>query len=283
MIFKQIVGAVAYCHSYGVAHRDLKPENILFSKFPTVKITDFGLCGYVSEEKLMKTFCGSPCYCAPECLCKIQYDGRLADVWSLGVVLYSMVTGEHPWNVTNTSMMLRQIMAADFTLPLYLSEELRDLISRLMKVNPNERIPLHQVLKHPWLNFAEWSLIKQPENLDLAISSITPQPMTLEQISSSSSRSSHLSDHGIISPFEVESDGNLTDDDEPISLASFVSGNQKKISASMNLISTKAPLRRRIGQNPTSSRGKMATIFIPQVKTQTSLMVIKEVPQENSK
>jgi serine/threonine protein kinase len=93
LILQQVVSAVAYCHSFGVAHRDLKPVDILISEFPSVKVADFGLCGFISEQGMMRTFCGSPCYCAPECLCRIQYDGRKSDMWSLGVILFAMVVG----------------------------------------------------------------------------------------------------------------------------------------------------------------------------------------------
>ena len=107
IVFQQIVDAIAYCHSFGVAHRDLKPENVLIIKFPHVKIADFGLCGYISAQQMMKTFCGSPCYCSPECLSKLDYDGRKSDIWSLGVLLYTMVTGQIPWNIMNTKMIIK--------------------------------------------------------------------------------------------------------------------------------------------------------------------------------
>ena len=109
VVFSQIVDALGYCHSLGIAHRDLKPENILITNFPKIKISDFGLCGLISETKLMTSFCGSPCYCSPECLSKLDYDGRKSDIWSLGVLLYTMVTGQIPWNIMNTKMMLEHL------------------------------------------------------------------------------------------------------------------------------------------------------------------------------
>lgn len=151
LIFQQIAAAIAYCHSYGVAHRDLKPENVLIDKFPSVKVSDFGLCGYIDGKELMKTFCGSPCYCAPETLSRIQYDGRLSDVWSMGVILYAMVTGEHPWNISNTNAMIRQILRGAYTVPNFISPQCKDLINSMMKVDVKQRITMDKVLKHPWL------------------------------------------------------------------------------------------------------------------------------------
>jgi serine/threonine protein kinase len=71
-LFEQIASAIAYCHSLGIAHRDLKPENVLIARFPKIKVSDFGLCGFISAQDMMPTFIGSPCYCAPECLSRIQ-------------------------------------------------------------------------------------------------------------------------------------------------------------------------------------------------------------------
>lgn len=278
LIFKQIVGAISYCHSFGVAHRDLKPENILFSKFPTIKVTDFGLCGYISQEKLMQTFCGSPCYCAPECLSRVQYDGRLADIWSLGVILYSMITGEHPWNVFNTSIMLKQIMAGEYRLPDYLSSEVKDLITSLMQLKPQDRIPISEVLKHPWISFADWALVSPPKDLDLAISLIVPQPLTLEQISSSSSQSGRLSDHGIVSPFvSNSSDTNNTDEEDTISLKSFNSLSQGRLtclSSSLGKLPTKPLTRRKRSLMSISSRGS-PQILVPQVR-KYKMSIIRE-------
>ena len=208
-IFQQIASALQFCHSYGVAHRDLKPENILIDTFPRVKISDFGLCGYVSETQLMKTFCGSPCYCSPECLCRVQYDGRLSDVWSLGVILYAMVTGEHPWNITNTSIMLRQILKGAFTIPPSISPQCRDLITKMMQVNPKDRISIDSIIKHPWLQLANKSNLKLSNLSSNNLNNLPNlQGLTLAEISEASAQSSQKSEYGIISPFEND-DNNL--------------------------------------------------------------------------
>lgn len=282
LLFKQIIGAIAYCHSFGVAHRDLKPENILITNFPNLKLTDFGLCGYISQQKLMQTFCGSPCYCAPECLCRVQYDGRLSDVWSLGVLLFAMVTGEHPWTVSNTSLMLRQIMKANYSIPEYVSQECQDLINSLLKVKPSARLSIEKIIQHPWLKFSEWALIKGPPDLDLALASMRmQQPLTLEQISSSSSRSSHMSDNGIINPFDDDYQHEFSDDEtQPISLHSFMSLpklGQLNLSSSFERLPTYDDNSGRRRYCPMSASTKYRkALCIPKPKPNL-MMAIKEV------
>lgn len=227
LIFRQIVDAVGYCHARGVAHRDLKPENVLFSQFPHVKVADFGLCGYVKESQLMKTFCGSPCYCAPECLCKVQYDGREADVWSIGVILFLMVTGQHPWNVVNTSMMTRQILKGNYTVPKTVSDECKDLIERMLKVDPKDRITIDGIMAHPWLKRADEA--KDPGEIslmDLAMKgAATSTPLQKEekpiQLSELVGKSTNVSNDQfkILSPFAEG--GEVEDNGDPIRLGSM--------------------------------------------------------------
>lgn len=290
LLFKQIVNAIAYCHSSGVAHRDLKPENILFTTFPNLKVTDFGLCGYISEQKLMRSFCGSPCYCAPECLCRVQYDGRLSDIWSMGVILYAMVTGQQPWTVKNTSLMLRQIMQAQYEIPEYLSEECKSLIAGLLKLKPNERLTMKSIIDHPWLKFSEWALVHEPVNLDLSLSQIDlVKPMALDQLSSSSSRSSHMSDHGIVSPFDAHTDdGSISEDDGRLQLGDFSSLSLPRLTlrstrnSSLDQIPIRGiPHRRRKAPMPISSRGQKARIWTPSLMP-GMMSVIKEEREESA-
>ncbi|OHT06225.1 CAMK family protein kinase [Tritrichomonas foetus] len=150
-IFAQISEGVAYIHSHNIAHRDIKPENILLDAEMNAKITDFGLCHQVDPNNLLKTPCGSPFYAPPEIISNQPYDGKLSDVWSLGVVLYTMVTGALPWKESNQMQLYRQIIDANFIIPRNLSLTLRDLISRLMRPDPNDRLPVTEILRHPWI------------------------------------------------------------------------------------------------------------------------------------
>lgn len=209
VIFKQIVVAVSYCHSYGIAHRDLKPENILIDKFPLVRVSDFGLCGYLRENQMMKTFCGSPCYCAPECLNQCSYDGKKSDVWSLGVILFAMVTGEHPWKLGNTPNMIKQISSGQYTCPDHLSKDCKDLISRMLTVDASLRISTDDILSHHWFNIEIQSkVIKSNYGNQLVNRPLPPKPLIkLEDLTQASAIGDiPISHNGIITPFE-ESDG----------------------------------------------------------------------------
>jgi serine/threonine protein kinase len=101
--FRQILGGLEYMHAQLVVHRDLKPENIVLDVHHNIKINDFGLSNFINPGVRLKNFCGSPVYAAPEIIRKKSYDGPTADIWSLGVMLFTMVTGHLPWKPSNSS------------------------------------------------------------------------------------------------------------------------------------------------------------------------------------
>ncbi|OHT15340.1 AGC family protein kinase [Tritrichomonas foetus] len=175
-IFKQIVDAIEYCHKKGIAHRDIKPQNILLTDFPHVKISDFGLCGIIQDNQKMNTFCGSPCYCAPECLCRVSYDGKIADVWSLGVVLFELVTFSHPWNVNNVSQMINQIKKAEYTIPPHVTSACADLIEMMLISDTSQRATIDEVLAHPWLKLVQRRFLPKKPVLPTLKSAIVDSP-----------------------------------------------------------------------------------------------------------
>jgi serine/threonine protein kinase len=201
-VFRQIMAGIAYLHSFSVAHRDLKPENILITKFPQVRVADFGLCGFIAEDKLMKTFCGSPVYCSPECLSKQEYDGRKSDVWSLGVILYAMVTGTLPWNVSNTASMLRAILKASFTIPGHVSAGCKELLHSMMRPAPADRISVEKILEHPWLKIGK--ILGTRKVLSGRPATLPPlRGLTIEDIAQMTTlRASERDQTGIVSPFD---------------------------------------------------------------------------------
>lgn len=155
-LFNQIVDGLSYVHARDIAHRDLKPENILLDQEGTIKLSDFGLCHHVDPKiKVMMTPCGSPYYASPEIIQNVPYDGKKTDVWSLGVVLFAMVTGNLPWKDINQAQLFEQILTGDFEIPLSLSPHLRNLISQLMKINPDERPDITEIKNHPWVSMVD--------------------------------------------------------------------------------------------------------------------------------
>jgi serine/threonine protein kinase len=201
LVFSQICQGIAYCHSLGVAHRDLKPENILIDRFPHVKVSDFGLCGFVQRDEMMTTFCGSPLFSSPECLSRQEYSGPMSDIWSLGVILYGIVTGEEPWKHANMSQLVQEIHLANYTLPDYLSASCGDLISRMLLLVPEKRLTIEQVLAHSWFDTKAAVQARQPQSR--ADGQPLP-PLTgllMGDIASAVKDNATMAAHGIHSPF----------------------------------------------------------------------------------
>ena len=158
---KQIMDAMKYIHDSGVVHRDLKPENILLDEENRLKITDFGFSRYIIGDPIVKTTCGSPCYASPACIEGKPYNGFKNDIWSLGVILFAMVTGQLPWTKKNEAELFQQISKADFTIPTYLSKECSSLISSMMNIDENKRPTCDEILKDPW--FKDVEICKVPQ------------------------------------------------------------------------------------------------------------------------
>jgi serine/threonine protein kinase len=207
-LFLQIARGIEYCHSYQIAHRDLKPENVLLTTFPQLKVADFGLCGFMSPSRLMNTFCGSPCYCAPELITRVEYDGRQSDIWGLGVILYAMVTGRLPWNTANHAIMVRQIQKADFRFPTHVSLACQNLITSMLRPLPADRLSVEKICEHPWLRMAR---IPNPKKSYFAKSQ-TLKRLRAMSVDELESNHGAWTDQEITSPF-VE-DGLHDDEDD---------------------------------------------------------------------
>lgn len=151
-IFQQVVAALAYCHKYRVAHRDIKPENILMEQGSTrIKIGDFGLSSVIHDGCFFETSCGTPNYASPEVVSGKLYGGPEADVWSCGVLLYAMVVGALPFDDANVGVLFKKIQLVQYTMPGLLSQDLKDLLQRMLVANPLERATMEQVMRHPWV------------------------------------------------------------------------------------------------------------------------------------
>ena len=150
----QMLVAVNYIHKKGIAHRDLKPQNFMIKEYggTELKMIDFGLSQAYSPDKYMFTIAGSPCYLSPEVL--DQTYTHKCDVWSLGVVLYQLITGDLPFNSVNNKEIFEQIYNADYDLAKFeamgVSRHCLDLLRRMIVIGEDKRISVEEAIQHPW-------------------------------------------------------------------------------------------------------------------------------------
>lgn len=150
-IFRELCLAVNYIHSQNIAHRDIKAENVLLDWEGHVKLSDFGLSKRLASGEKAKGFCGTAQYCAPEVFGHTQYDMLPADIWSMGILLYYLVLGKLPYKGTVHSKIRYQILSRSCWIPYHLSPQLRNLLKRLMTIDPTMRPSTTEILAHPWL------------------------------------------------------------------------------------------------------------------------------------
>lgn len=149
--FRMIINGVVYCHKFNICHRDLKPENILLDKNGNIKIADFGMAALETEQKLLETSCGSPHYASPEIVTGKNYHGSPSDIWSCGIILFALLTGHLPFDDPSIRKLLLKVQTGKFHMPSNLSNEAKDLIWSMLRVDPTQRIKIEEVLKHPLL------------------------------------------------------------------------------------------------------------------------------------
>ncbi|RKO87650.1 putative serine/threonine protein kinase [Blyttiomyces helicus] len=149
--FRQLMSAVAYCHARCLCHRDIKPENLLITDAGTLKMTDFGLAVSVEDGKLLQNAAGTPAYLAPEIAASRPYDGRIADIWSCGVVLYVFITGQYPFVDADPEKLLSKILRAEITYPADVSPKAKDLLTKILETDPHKRINIEGIMEHEWM------------------------------------------------------------------------------------------------------------------------------------
>lgn len=151
-IFAQLVGAVSYVHNMSCVHRDLKLENILLDKNENVKLCDFGFTReYESKMSYLQTFCGTICYSAPEMLKGEKYAGEKVDVWSLGIILFALLTGELPFDDDDDMVTKHKILGSEPNYPALIPPDAKNLIVQLLSKRPLHRPSLADILTNPFL------------------------------------------------------------------------------------------------------------------------------------
>ncbi|XP_042269462.1 MAP/microtubule affinity-regulating kinase 4 isoform X3 [Thunnus maccoyii] len=150
--FRQIVSAVHYCHQKNIVHRDLKAENLLLDANSNIKIADFGFSNEFTAGSKLDTFCGSPPYAAPELFQGKKYDGPEVDIWSLGVILYTLVSGSLPFDGQNLKELRERVLRGKYRVPFYMSTDCEGILRRFLVLNPAKRCSLEQIMKDKWLN-----------------------------------------------------------------------------------------------------------------------------------
>lgn len=166
---KQLASGLKYLLENKIIHRDLKPQNILVSSLGDIKITDFGFARYFDNDMIIQTVCGSPMYMAPEIMKKKKYDFK-SDLWSVGIIFYEMLVGKTPFKAKNIFDLMRQIEKNNIKLPddIYVSPDCKDLLFKLLKKEPEDRISWDDFFNHPWLQ----SEFKEREDMLMEISNI---------------------------------------------------------------------------------------------------------------
>ena len=149
-IFFQLVDALYYMHKMNICHRDIRTEHIIFDKNKTPKIVGFSYSTFYTKNQKLKDSFGSLCYACPEIILENSYDPELADIWSLGVVLYVMVCGYLPFGEENDEKNKDLIIHGKIEFPKEMTNKLKDLLRHMLDVNTKKRYNFTKIMKHPW-------------------------------------------------------------------------------------------------------------------------------------
>ena len=150
-IMKDVISAAYFLHNMNppIIHRDIKPENVLLNEGIVAKLTDFGWSNYIQEDKERRTVCGTPIYLAPEIIKEQGHDERV-DIWCIGVLLYELITGSVPFKGNDIETLKSNILHLKISWPKEMNPDAKDLISKILKLDPSQRLPLEDILEHPF-------------------------------------------------------------------------------------------------------------------------------------
>ena len=150
-IIVQTIEIIKHLHSLNIIYRDIKPENILLDKDYNIKLCDYGWASYVTAGHFLNTFCGTPEYVSPEIIKKYPYNEKV-DIWGIGVLIFELYFGYPPFSSVLNEDRFNNIKEGRINWPDDLNDfEIKDLIEKILKINPKERISLEDIEKHPWL------------------------------------------------------------------------------------------------------------------------------------
>ncbi len=156
-LYNQLISGLEYLHKQRICHRDLKPENLLLDTNKILKIADFGLSTFYNKNNKnyqLKTPCGSPCYAAPEMVSGKKYNASQVDIWSSGIVLFTMVCGFLPFEDDNQKILFSKIARGIFNIPNFISSNCKDLIKKILVTDPKKRFSFEDIKNHSWFNLA---------------------------------------------------------------------------------------------------------------------------------
>ena len=169
-LMKDIISAVYFLHNMNppIIHRDIKPENVLLAEKLTAKLTDFGWSNYIQEDEKRTTVCGTPIYLAPEIIKEQGHDEKV-DIWCIGVLLFELATGTVPFPGNDIETLESNILKLKIQWPKDINIEAKNLISKILKLDPNARISLPEMLNHHFITKyfpnASECLIKPDESI----------------------------------------------------------------------------------------------------------------------
>ena len=162
----ELILAIEHLHKKDIIYRDLKPENILIASDNHIKLADFGLAKEgINDHELTKSFCGSPAYLSPEMLSR-RGVGKSADIYGIGAVLYEMISGSPPFYANDIGTLYNNIRRAKLMMQDYFSDELKDLLSKLLCRDPNKRFGIYdkaEIKRHKFFNGIDWEKLEKKE------------------------------------------------------------------------------------------------------------------------
>eukprot|EP01062_Namystynia_karyoxenos_P051695 TRINITY_DN4072_c0_g2_i2.p1 TRINITY_DN4072_c0_g2~~TRINITY_DN4072_c0_g2_i2.p1 ORF type:complete len:451 (+),score=135.18 TRINITY_DN4072_c0_g2_i2:124-1476(+) len=192
--FQQMICGVGFCHAQGIAHRDLKPENLLLDANDILKISDFGLSNLQRGPAggggtLLQTVCGTPNYVAPEVLKEKGYNGITADIWSAGVILFVMLAGYLPFDDPNMNALFNKIERGEYRMARHFSDPVKDIISKMLVIEPDKRLTLEGIIAHPWFRIdLDESMFKQGARISVSAGQVSGAVASVGEASGAADR-----------------------------------------------------------------------------------------------